>query len=107
LQVGTIARFQNYKFTLLEGIKTGDTILSFAESADQSLFDVDGIGITILLSPKTGLNVGDRVAIHCDSGFKGSVSSSTLVGVYNTLALECRSEFGLAISKRVLMKTII
>jgi hypothetical protein len=58
-------------------------------------FDVDNKDITILLSSKTDLNLGDTVVIHCEKGLNGSVSSSTLPGVYSSLALECRSKFDL------------
>ncbi|MDR2399133.1 MAG: FapA family protein, partial [Endomicrobium sp.] len=76
LEVRTVGRFQNYKFTLLEGIKAGDTILSFYDSdAWDTSFNVEDVDIKILLSPKTGLNVGDKVLMHCDRGFEGSVSS--------------------------------
>jgi hypothetical protein len=146
LRVRTIGSFQEYKFTLLEGISAGETILSFADcgmrsrsanacghsatgSDDESRaadacghstagsddervsadaddvmegvpFNIDGIKITTLLSPRSDLNSGDSVVLmHCDSGITGSVSSETLVGVYKGLVLERRSEFNLALSE--------
>jgi hypothetical protein len=102
-QVETVGNFQDYKLTLLEGIRSGETIFSFRDSdGNGAPFDVNGIDITIPLSPKSYLNVGDTVVIHCDKGFTsggggGSVSSSTLEGVYTGLVVECRSKFDLGL----------
>jgi hypothetical protein len=99
--IGTISNFQSYKFILLEGPRSGDTILSFDNSNGlNSTFDVSDIDITILLPPNA-LNLGDTVLMHCDSGFTAStgyVSSSTLPGMYKGSAVECRSKFNLALS---------
>ncbi|MDR2398823.1 MAG: hypothetical protein LBD61_00010, partial [Endomicrobium sp.] len=74
--------------------------MSFHDSDELGTsFNVDNIDITILLSPQNDLTPKDSVVlIHCDKGFNGSLPSANSTWEYNGLALECKGEFGLALS---------
>ncbi|MDR0398875.1 MAG: hypothetical protein LBH33_03645 [Endomicrobium sp.] len=102
-RVTRVGNFTNYKFYLYEGIKAGDTVLSFASGVSfdptvtiQSL-NLDGVFIDIEMTKENTISLGDSITImHCDAGFVNfSTNSNLTIEKYSTPLFEKKSKINL------------
>ncbi|MDR2251532.1 MAG: autotransporter outer membrane beta-barrel domain-containing protein [Endomicrobium sp.] len=103
--VTKVGNSTNYNFYLYEGIKAGNTVLSFAsgESNDPTItkeaLNLEDTNIDISMAKENSLQLGDSITLmHCDAGFI-NFSGVIIDGEYKSPLFARKASFGLTLDE--------